>query len=43
MNEYEQGDEGMSGAGRDDLNTKMCAPGSLCIEILKTKLPTHNF
>lgn len=33
----------MNDARRADLNTIMCAPDSLCIAILKTKLPPHSF
>ena len=33
----------MNDAWRADLNTKMCAHDSLCIAIVKTKLPPHNF
>lgn len=33
----------MNDAGRADLNTKMCAPDSLCIAILKTKTTTTLF
>lgn len=42
MNEYEQ-DHGLSETGRGDLNTKICAPDSPRIEIIKTKLHPPKF